>query len=788
MLNPAHLLATDWSKTSGWFKTQKDIDEGMSVYTRTMATINFGGQIFNFVNNGSAGLAGQIQMRTLTNSGGGNINWSFNQKTDMQMGISNLTGLGAYNWQPAPVVFNDILYLFVGDKSGGISYSAYNAGAKSWSSLTQVNIGTEKLGCGMAAVVLNDKLCLVFQNYTAFIDICWTTDLNNWKIARTGTVGRNKTNGTCDVQYSQISAISKTYIKNGKFKSKLVYAYIAQNLHPNLSTCIIDTLNNYQWLSNDIISNERNYVSVAIAEGTVPGDLASTGKCLQAFLKLDNKDNGYIQYRIQRFQLKEGGLWTKQEDNLVSQLKTYGTLWASHDVNLTALNFGIPDGNDIKQFMCLFYRGYDNLDYPLNCAWVETDKLIYNPAKGMTDTIGGVANSLYIGYIEGPPPFYLNDSTLTDPYINPEKNNISKVEFGNSSTTSTEIEVALDVTGSISFKNDYVKASLKTSLETINSLNITKTLTQDFSHHAKKDTKGYYIRQIPTVTRAFYYIYGTNEPSTIIDSMYYFYMSEPLIDQEEVNLKTGLIPSNPKTYMNRNLGSYNNFGTNSTSWVDAEAGNTITIAQTENHTQTVSATLSIEAGLGEMFDVGVEGTIKMSISSTLEKEFKVKSTTGLNEPVRATDVKKLNYSTYWLKRTPGAQNWWLHAGALDQGTWCVTYQVSKVLYNNGTTFEMGMADEPLSSKGFSLSQNSPNPFSSTTKFKYRIGNENPDSDGKVKLVVYNISGQEVATLVNEFKAPGSYEVEWNRSKLVPGVYFYSLQSGSFKNVKKMILL
>jgi hypothetical protein len=57
-----------------------------------------------------------------------------------------------------------------------------------------------------------------------------------------------------------------------------------------------------------------------------------------------------------------------------------------------------------------------------------------------------------------------------------------------------------------------------------------------------------------------------------------------------------------------------------------------------------------------------------------------------------------------------------------------------------------------------------------------------------RLSVFNLSGTEVATLVNENKAPGSYEVEWDASRFTPGVYFYSLQSGSFKDVKKLVLL
>ena len=56
------------------------------------------------------------------------------------------------------------------------------------------------------------------------------------------------------------------------------------------------------------------------------------------------------------------------------------------------------------------------------------------------------------------------------------------------------------------------------------------------------------------------------------------------------------------------------------------------------------------------------------------------------------------------------------------------------------------------------------------------------------LKVYDVLGNEIATLVNEEKTTGNYEVEWNASGLPSGVYFYRLQSGSFVETKKMVLL
>jgi hypothetical protein len=57
----------------------------------------------------------------------------------------------------------------------------------------------------------------------------------------------------------------------------------------------------------------------------------------------------------------------------------------------------------------------------------------------------------------------------------------------------------------------------------------------------------------------------------------------------------------------------------------------------------------------------------------------------------------------------------------------------------------------------------------------------------VQLKVYDVLGNEIATLVNEEKEPGIYEVEFNGSELTSGVYIYKIQAGSFTDFKKMIL-
>lgn len=94
---------------------------------------------------------------------------------------------------------------------------------------------------------------------------------------------------------------------------------------------------------------------------------------------------------------------------------------------------------------------------------------------------------------------------------------------------------------------------------------------------------------------------------------------------------------------------------------------------------------------------------------------------------------------------------------------------------------------------FELQQNYPNPFNPSTKIKFAIPIAGRPllggvRGGSVSLKVYDISGKEIATLLNEEKPPGEYEIEFDASHLPSGVYLYRLTAGSFSETRKMILL
>ena len=95
---------------------------------------------------------------------------------------------------------------------------------------------------------------------------------------------------------------------------------------------------------------------------------------------------------------------------------------------------------------------------------------------------------------------------------------------------------------------------------------------------------------------------------------------------------------------------------------------------------------------------------------------------------------------------------------------------------------------------FYLSQNYPNPFNPSTTIRYAIPSANSPlpggaGGGYVTLKVYDALGNEVATLVDEYKPAGNYEVEFHpRQQLPSGVYYYKLRAGDFIETKKMMLL
>ncbi|HLT23623.1 MAG TPA: T9SS type A sorting domain-containing protein, partial [Ignavibacteria bacterium] len=99
------------------------------------------------------------------------------------------------------------------------------------------------------------------------------------------------------------------------------------------------------------------------------------------------------------------------------------------------------------------------------------------------------------------------------------------------------------------------------------------------------------------------------------------------------------------------------------------------------------------------------------------------------------------------------------------------------------SFIQGISNTSNNANSYILSQNYPNPFNPSTTINFSI-----PKDGFVSLKIYDISGREIATLLNEEINVGMYSVVFNASKLSSGVYFYTINAGSFIETKQMILV
>lgn len=106
-----------------------------------------------------------------------------------------------------------------------------------------------------------------------------------------------------------------------------------------------------------------------------------------------------------------------------------------------------------------------------------------------------------------------------------------------------------------------------------------------------------------------------------------------------------------------------------------------------------------------------------------------------------------------------------------------------ILNNKTIISEVEITGSSFTPDHFVLKQNYPNPFNPSTTIKYSIS-----TNGFVTLRVFNAIGEEVSTLVNEFKEAGNYDVNFNAAELTSGIYFYKLQAGDLVETKKMVLL
>ncbi len=154
------------------------------------------------------------------------------------------------------------------------------------------------------------------------------------------------------------------------------------------------------------------------------------------------------------------------------------------------------------------------------------------------------------------------------------------------------------------------------------------------------------------------------------------------------------------------------------------------------------------------------------------------SKTGNNFKISTSPV---NSDHYWpivqLHNNKIITLWYTYIDSLRKG------QLWSNVLNFDNPVTSVLDNDNFKNKIFELKQNYPNPFNPTTTIKYEM-----PKAAYVRLVVYDMLGREVATLVNEFKPGGRYSVTFNAGNLSSGIYIYQLRSGSFIANKKLVLL
>ena len=116
------------------------------------------------------------------------------------------------------------------------------------------------------------------------------------------------------------------------------------------------------------------------------------------------------------------------------------------------------------------------------------------------------------------------------------------------------------------------------------------------------------------------------------------------------------------------------------------------------------------------------------------------------------------------------------------GATCTPVQDANIKIGNDRTIYLNKLID-VDETQITLQQNFPNPFNPSTKIKFSLKN-----DGMTTLKIYNSVGEVIATLLNDYKSAGEYVFDYDAGNLSSGVYFYQINSGSYTEIKKMILI
>jgi hypothetical protein len=211
---------------------------------------------------------------------------------------------------------------------------------------------------------------------------------------------------------------------------------------------------------------------------------------------------------------------------------------------------------------------------------------------------------------------------------------------------------------------------------------------------------------------------------------------------------------------------------------------------------TLAGNILTVTGLTDFCDFGLAGMEALPV----ELASFVSATNGRNVELNWATASETNNSGFDIERSSANGSWTKIANVSGNGTSAISHSYSytdrnlasgnysyrlKQIDFNGNFEYFNLNNEVIVGvpSNFSLSQNYPNPFNPSTKINFDL-----PVDGNVSLKIFDMSGKEVMTLVNEVRTAGYYSVNFNGASLSSGIYFYTIQSGSFVSTKKMTLI
>lgn len=721
--------------------------------------------------------------------------------------VKYLDGMESVNGSPGTcIAFNNILYLFSNSTTDGvISYLAsdkYGNFSDKWKKINNENLYTR---LQPASSVLGNNLFFFYIDGTGKIMSTHTSDGNKWSTPVAIKSGLNTSWGN----------VSACNAKDRNGNETIYLTYLSKTL---------DSINILRVYKEDSVLIDKsvpvaNIRNVSIVQGTVKG--SNGGYLIQVFYTATRNDIYGCSRSLGRIEYNINGSVSREEElpvcvgdgpNASSSdfdrmspyaFSTYSPGTDSSlrkKVLISLINSSFSYDNDN-----LCYTNLLELKY---LCWLS-DKFKYIPKADTTDNNPDPRISTLLGVIEGPPPYVLNKEdlhSLISSGVNP-----SELEFGSSTSQSKDSSVTIGSDWSLKFRivglgrqfQGYYDSTVKAGYSW------KKTQNRLF-HPVEGKPLGYMVMLRPIITRKTYVLTDGND--NFNSYAYQFYISDRMLDIVPYSLDTARKAPNPAdfvSYTNRDI-TFNDFEKvyqTNFSWT---AGSPSEYAFEMERDSSTTINTYISGGYGVSVDIsaGASGGVSVGVVTEVsvdavifELDFEYNWSTEHEESISISNTKNIsinldcpyrgvvgdtNYyvgTMYWLKYTDGKDNWWVPKGFEPYKPWCITYQILN--FSTLTGIVSGADDNII--KEISLDNMYPNPARRVMNIKYDV-----NEDMYVSMVVYDILGNQVRTLVNDYRNKNHYNMSWDgtddKGMLLPAGVYYCQLSGKNNSVTKKISL